>query len=228
MSLCDGAGDDGLVPGWRSSVAALCEWTCLGRTAVIEALKGLQTAGAISIERSFGRVNKIRVLFEVAAEPSNQSATQTSPPDEPVRETDDHPSAIRTTPVRETDGTSPPAGPFTSLHLTPEEHLFDNKPAKQSKRSKNKTRLTDDFQPNDTGTRYASERSVNATTELQSFKNYHEAKGSTYLDWQAAWRTWCDNAVKFGRTRAPASTVRRTGYDKTNYTEGVNEHGSFV
>lgn len=59
-----------------------------------------------------------------------------------------------------------------------------------------------DFTINDTGIKYANERGVNITTELDGFRNYHEAKGTTFKDWQAAWRTWCDNAVKFGRASA--------------------------
>ncbi len=138
MSLCDGAAEDGLVPDWRSPVAALCEWTCLGRTAVIEALKALQAAGAITIERSFGRTNRIRVLFEASVDASNQSATQTGTPAEPVRETDRHQFGKRTTPVRETDGTSPAGGPLTPIHQEHQQHQGEKSPRKRSAPKPNK------------------------------------------------------------------------------------------
>lgn len=122
MCLADGAADDGSVPAWRSSIVAVCEWTCLKRTAVMESLKALQAAGLVGIDRSIGRVSTIKVMFSVVAELPNQSATRTSPADGPVRETDHHPSGKRTTPVRQTDGTRPPNGPLTPLHQTPEIH----------------------------------------------------------------------------------------------------------
>ena len=46
---------------------------------------------------------------------------------------------------------------------------------------------------------YAEQRLVSLPVELESFRNHHQAKGSTFKDWQAAWRTWCDKAVEFGR-----------------------------
>lgn len=64
---------------------------------------------------------------------------------------------------------------------------------------KKATQLAEDFTLNETSIGYANERGVNVTTELDSFRNWHTAKGSTYKDWQAAWRSWCDNAVKYGR-----------------------------
>lgn len=70
---------------------------------------------------------------------------------------------------------------------------ISEKPAKRAKQ------LPDDFHPNETGTEYAAQRGVKLDTELISFRNFHTAKGSTYKDWQAAWRTWCDKAVEFGR-----------------------------
>lgn len=46
---------------------------------------------------------------------------------------------------------------------------------------------------------YAEQRRVFMAGELEKFRNFHAAKGSTFKDWQAAWRTWCDKAVEFGR-----------------------------
>jgi hypothetical protein len=239
MSLCDGASDDGLVPDWRSSVGALREWTCLGRTAVIEALKGLQAAGVISIDRSFGRVNKIRVVVEHGESAPNQSATQTGTSGGPVRETDHHQSATRTTPVRETDGTSPADGPLTPLHQTPEKHLFDETshvPTKKRKAvAQQQTSLPDEFDVNETGRRFAEERGIDLHRELQGFKDYHAAKGTRFADWQAAWRTWCNNAVKFSGGRSSQSQAPRarsvtshSGFAHLNYREGVAEDGSIL
>lgn len=112
MCLADYAQDDGTA--WPS-IPAIEAWTCLKRTAVIEALKSLESRHLIVISRSTGQNNRMRVnlaMFQAA----NQSAIRTSPPSAPVRETDGHQSAKRTGVVRETDGTSPSAGPNTSIH----------------------------------------------------------------------------------------------------------------
>lgn len=42
-----------------------------------------------------------------------------------------------------------------------------------------------------------------AGAEWAQFKDYHRAKGSTMLDWLAAWRTWCRNSLKFGARQKP-------------------------
>jgi hypothetical protein len=86
--------------------------------------------------------------------------------------------------------------------------IADEKRTREEKRrinnkKKNASQLPDDFTLNETSLAYAKDRGVNITTELDGFRNYHAAKGSTYKDWQAAWRTWCDNSVKFGRASAP-------------------------
>lgn len=57
-----------------------------------------------------------------------------------------------------------------------------------------------DFYPDEVGIGYAEQRRISLAVELESFRNHHQAKGSTFKDWQAAWRTWCDKAVEFGRT----------------------------
>lgn len=61
-------------------------------------------------------------------------------------------------------------------------------------RKKAHVSLPDDFMPNDAGTNAATEKGIDAKTELEKFKNYHLAKASTMADWQAAWRTWVGNA----------------------------------
>lgn len=40
---------------------------------------------------------------------------------------------------------------------------------------------------------------VDPTGELASFSDHHSAKGSRFVDWNAAFRTWLRNAVKFRR-----------------------------
>jgi hypothetical protein len=65
--------------------------------------------------------------------------------------------------------------------------------------AKKKHPIPDDFSPNETGVTVAREAGIRLEQEVEQFRNHHKAKGSTMLDWQAAWRTWVGHAVQFGR-----------------------------
>jgi hypothetical protein len=74
---------------------------------------------------------------------------------------------------------------------------------------KRAAQLPPDFYPNETGVSYAEQRRVALAVELESFRNWHAAKGTTMKDWQAAWRTWCDKAVEFGRANGARASPAR-------------------
>ena len=94
VSLADNANDAGYC--WPS-IDTICTRTCLGRTAVIEAIKRLEAAGLLVANRSNGRHTTYTVVI------ANQSAKRTGPPNVPVRQTDD---------------TSPPGGRDQSAKRT--------------------------------------------------------------------------------------------------------------
>jgi len=105
ISLADNASDQGYC--WPS-LTKICERTCFGRTAVIDAIKWLEEAGAVRADRS-DRYRTTYILTPANYSPKtgcdegNQSGSQTSPPpvlvrqaenevrqaDNEVRETDD-------------------------------------------------------------------------------------------------------------------------------------------
>lgn len=91
------------------SVARLAEHCGLGRTAVLDALASLESAGVLLVRRSAGGPNQYDLsLLIQALEPvreADQSASQTSPPAEP------HQSAKRTGPVRLADPKEPKKEP---------------------------------------------------------------------------------------------------------------------
>jgi hypothetical protein len=70
--------------------------------------------------------------------------------------------------------------------------------------------LPADFYPDATGVELAESTGVNIAIELPKFSDHHRAKGSVMKDWQAAWRTWARNAVKFAASRTPPPTYRKT------------------
>lgn len=82
-------------------------------------------------------------------------------------------------------------------YLIPDSLIGQDKPAKQAKR---RSQIPDEFEPNTERANYA---------ELEAFKNYHKAKGSVMADWQAAWRTWVANGIKFAAAKGkPAETFK--------------------
>lgn len=118
--------------------------------------------------------------------------------------------------------------PVPSTHLpVPSSHppivVVESKKARQC-------RLPESFTPNEAGVAAADGLSLGV--ELEQFKNYHEAKGTLMIDWQAAWRTWCGNARKFSKSATFASGAkpasRHAGFNQIDYREGVTENGSFA
>lgn len=76
------------------------------------------------------------------------------------------------------------------------------------------TRIPDNWQltPND----YAFATSKNLTPqeinhEADQFRNHHSAKGSKFIDWSAAWRTWAGNSGKWKVERLTARASRGEG-----------------
>lgn len=122
MCLADGAGDDGAVPAWRSSAGSICSWTCLKRTAVTEALKSLEAAGLVAVDRPRGQISTIRLVFEVVDELPNPPGKRCTPADGVPRETVDHPPGKRQGVPRQTVGSTPGNGHLTPLHQTPVIH----------------------------------------------------------------------------------------------------------
>lgn len=74
--------------------------------------------------------------------------------------------------------------------------------------------LPPDFDLNPERLAFAEKKGVrDPYAELEAFRAYHEARGSTMKNWDAAWRTWCINSLKFGvkkhETNRPLSAVER-------------------
>lgn len=108
----------------------------------------------------------------------------------------------------------------------------------QPKAGTRKRALPPDFVPNETHEKLAAQKGVNLDAELEQFRDYHTAKGSTMKDWDAALRTWLRNAKKFGgAASAPADKPKRPKtIDTMNETElaqecrkrGINDNGMGV
>jgi uncharacterized protein YdaU (DUF1376 family) len=77
----------------------------------------------------------------------------------------------------------------------------NNQETKKLTGEKRACALPPDFEPNEKGIKFAEEQRIDVAHEIRSFKDHHTAKGSTFIDWQAAWRTWVGHAVKYGRVK---------------------------
>lgn len=56
-----------------------------------------------------------------------------------------------------------------------------------------------DWSPRSEERAKAVKSGLNCDAEAEHFRDFHSAKGSRMLDWNAAFRTWLSNAVKFAR-----------------------------
>lgn len=90
IALADMANDEGFC--WPS-LERICERTCFGRTAVIDAIALLGKMGVVRADRTNGRkttywVEPGKFIAEAVDNPADPSATRTGTPDGPVRQTD--------------------------------------------------------------------------------------------------------------------------------------------
>ena len=107
---------------------------------------------------------------------------------------------------------------------TNQEPITNNQeePIGKTKAANRRTKLPDEFYPDQTGIDKATVSGIAISAELERFKDFHRGKGNVMADWQAAWRTWVGNAVKFAkgsnngnsRDEDRKRTIRNlTGYD---------------
>jgi hypothetical protein len=89
------------------------------------------------------------------------------------------------------------------------------KPAAKAKRiGKIGRPIQDEEKPNERQVADAHERGFareQAWSEWQRFRDHHLAKGTIFKDWDAAWRTWLGNAVRFSARQGGGSGGRRVG-----------------
>lgn len=77
-------------------------------------------------------------------------------------------------------------------------------PAKPTKRS---SVLPADWSPRSEERAKAVKTGLNCDAEAEHFRDHHTAKGTLYLDWDAAFRTWLKKAVEFSRGRPPQQSL---------------------
>lgn len=130
-----------------------------------------------------------------------------------------------------------PIAPANNHHRTINEPSLNRVVAAAPAKPSRGTTAPSGFTPDQTAHDIAASTGVNLQAELANFLDHHAARGTVFKDWQAAFRTWLRNAVKFGQRASTAGGVRmgpqgkpsrHSGFDQLDYTTGVHADGSFA
>jgi len=73
-------------------------------------------------------------------------------------------------------------------------------PDKKKKTKKTKKRIPNDFDLTEKRIQFAEEKGINGNrvrNVFDHFRDHHKAKGSTFADWDAAWRNWVRKEIEF-------------------------------
>lgn len=202
LALADYANDDGEC--WPS-IAGIVRKTCLSERGVQAIIKRLQSDGWLQISVGGGRKGCNFYTIKTPQE---------------VHPAQDAPSSVCTTPPH-MDAENP-AGDAPEPSLTTNEpSLFGGddppppKPKRKPRKKKSLVPIPDGWVPNDQNIADALKKNFSQQEiehEASQFRDHHLAKGSTFKDWDAAWRTWLGNARKFSGNRNMAGGQAPGGY----------------
>ena len=80
---------------------------------------------------------------------------------------------------------------------------------KAMKHTSRRTLIPEDFEVSDPIMDLVAQRGwPDPREQLHKFKDYHIAHGTLMMDWEAAFRTWLNNAVGFGAKPMPKSEAK--------------------
>lgn len=198
ISLADNANDAGVC--WPA-IATICTRTCLGKTAVIAAIKKLEEAGYIVADRSNGR----RTTYQIDLSTLNQGALFEEV--KPVREANR--SAIRT---------GPGAGPNRSASRSKPVREADTNRKEPSLTARERaqvpagTCLPLDWSPSDEDRAYARQHRPDLVVDAEAKKFaafFRSAVGTKALsaDWSATWQLWVMRAAASAQGQTAGTTA---------------------
>lgn len=102
----------------------------------------------------------------------------------------------------------------------------DREPAAKTPRGNPRgKRLPADWQPRAEEQESARAKGLDCDSEMSHFRDHHTAKGTTMVDWDAAFRTWLKNAVKFGRGRQQQKTPLELQLERVRMLEEQERKG---
>ena len=200
ISLADQANDDGYC--WPS-VGTISKRTCLSERAVQGAIKWLHSAGLLSSDERRGTSSVYRITPAAYAPPQEMRPADAAP----------RGAGNAPTPPQMLHPTPADAAPKPSLNRKGNHQgtVIVGADAPKAKPASRATTLPSDFRPDSTAEQIARDFGLDILAEETAFSDYHSAKGTTFKDWQAGFRTWLRNANKFGQraTAARAAPVNK-------------------
>lgn len=209
LALADHASDDGsrVYPGVR----ALAEKTRQSERTVQYQLRRMQESGWLILVGQGNGGRSMHAEYRISLDwikgadiaPFQKGAT------------DDVKGAID-----DTKGCNPtqervqPVAPANNRHRTINESSGNRLPVAAVASPKQQTNracvLPENFEPNETCLAMVAELGLSVADEQAAFTDHHTANGSTFKDWQAAFRTWLRNSAKFAQ-RAQRGAGPRQG-----------------
>lgn len=183
------------------SIAGICRKTAMSERGVQAILRRLEADGWVTISTGNGRKNCNQYVFSDKINPAGDAPLEEETPQMDAR--------------NPADGCINPAGDAPEPSLTiiePREPLCISPRAKPRKPE---TDLPEGWVPSDANVNHAQDKGLSMqeiNDAADSFRNYHHSKQSRFRDWDAAWRTWISNAIKFGRSGGMAGKAAPGGY----------------
>jgi hypothetical protein len=180
------------------SIETLAKECRMSDRQITRIIQGLEASGELKINRSAGRFSHRYSLPLMPLNSDKLSGFKYQP----------NPDKSRTNPDKSRTNPDIAMSPEPSLEPSLEPPSNNNKRARA-------TVLPEDFTPDEPPKKLKdSFTQEQLGEEFEQFRDHHTAKGSKFTDWQAAWRTWLRNAVKFrgnakGRAR-PQPTKSQT------------------
>lgn len=100
---------------------------------------------------------------------------------------------------------------FADGSPTPSRPVPSVVPKGTTRGAKRATQMPSDWAPKEDHLKIATEYGLDPAFELRAFKDRNEAKGGTYINWDAAFRTWLNQAKTFrGNSHPPYSASAAT------------------
>lgn len=89
-----------------------------------------------------------------------------------------------------------------------------------------KTRIPDDWAPNESHEAKAAELGINLHAEAENFRDHAIANGKTFVDWSRGFHTWLNNALKFGPR--PSGRPSERGPARNRADERMDQHRAVI
>lgn len=118
-----------------------------------------------------------------------------------------------------------PIAPANNRHRTISEPSLNRPAAAAPAKPSRGTTVPSDFTPDQTAVGIAASTGVDLEAELANFLDHHAARGTVFKDWQAGFRTWLRNAVKFGQRGQAGGAKRGAPPPAQSFAERDREAG---